>query len=115
MVMSGGVWNCSDSVNVGLLNIGTLTMPGGTLISRLGMIVGNGSSAGNAGTVWITGGNYFSTNGVLDIGAFAPGTVTVSNGVLATRSMVISISTNRVGTLTLAGGTSSVYSNLTIG
>jgi hypothetical protein len=73
-----------------------------------------GSSTSATGAVWLTGGQLVTTNGV-SIGLSGVGQMTVSNGTWQAHAVQVSVNPGSQGTLTAAGGTSSVYSNLTIG
>ncbi len=70
-------------------------------------------SAGSTGTVWMTASQLMA--GSADIGLNGVGQMTVSNGTWQVSGLVhVGVFGGR-GTLTIAGGTSSVFSNLTIG
>jgi hypothetical protein len=92
---------------------GTLTIAGGTntLIARL--VIGN--LANSTGAVWVTGGRLVvEDGGTLSsaIGSSGVGQMTVSNG---TWLSMANVSVGSQGSLTIAGGTSSVFSSLSIG
>lgn len=90
---------------------GTVTVAGGTNIVDADFTV----SGGGTGTVWITGGKLFATNGTTMIGGGASGTMTVSNGLLLLQQMGLGGFSGSVGTLTIVGGTTTVISNLVLG
>jgi hypothetical protein len=89
---------------------GALTFAGGTnTLSRLTL----GDDANALGTVWLTGGLLVVSNDT-SIGANAGnGAMTISNGTWLAQQ--VSVTGCDQSVLTVAGGTSSVFSNLTIG
>ena len=123
MTVSNNTW-LSDEMQVGVGGQGTLTIAGGTV--RLGITSVSadftvGLAPGGTGTVWLTGGQLILTNGPTRLGARSGPTVdgfgrmTVSNGIWRARDITIAGDAGSQGTLTIAGGSSSIYSNLTIG
>jgi hypothetical protein len=111
MTVSNGTW-ASVYVSVGVYSgSGTLTIAGGTstLVSNLAI------AYYTPGGVWLTGGQLLVANGSISVGAAGVGWLTQSNGTLQAQAVDIGASAGSQGTLTIAGGTSSVYSNMTIG
>jgi hypothetical protein len=93
---------------------GTLTVAGGTgIVGRDGVIVATASGA--TGSVWVTGGQLEVTDSAIAIGSGGVGQMTVSNGTLLATDIDLGQFSGSQGTLTVAGGSSSVFSNLTIG
>jgi hypothetical protein len=118
LTQSNGVVQ-TEGEAVGSQSQGTLTIAGGAhIVGANGLTVGLFASQGT-GTVWLTGGqlmvtnNGFSTSSV--IGYAGVGRMTLSNGDWRTHSVIVAANGGSEGTLTVAGGTSTVYSNITVG
>jgi hypothetical protein len=113
MTVSNGTW-VSGMVRVcEFASAGTLTIAGGnSVITGAVQIAANGQTTG---TVWITGGRFTATNDLTSIGYFDMGQVVVSNGTWLAQAVQVGNLDRSQGTLTIAGGTSSIYSNLTMG
>ena len=117
-----------DGIFIGTEGLGQMTMSNGTTtIDEMDLENGTFSFAGgfctmsllsvDGGTVWVTGGQLIVTQRLegaeIDVGDFAQ--MTVSNGTIITDVMRLGGSAGSNGTLTVAGGSSSVFSNVTIG
>jgi len=77
-VTSGGQWNNSGVLEVGLNGNGTLNITGGTVTSVVGIVGVNGPSTG---TVTLTGGaSTLTSTQVLDVGLFGTGLINVGSG-----------------------------------
>jgi T5SS/PEP-CTERM-associated repeat protein len=74
-----------------------------------------GFNAGATGTVWLTGGQLFTTNEYSYVGIDGIGRMTVSNGTWMTDVAVVGLDPGSQGTLSFAGGTNSLSSFLTAG
>jgi hypothetical protein len=90
---------------------GTLTFAGGT--TTVGFTLDVAGDYGGTGAVWMTGGQL-AVNFETEVGYLGNGQMTVSNGTWQTQVAQVGYS-GAAGTLTVAGGTSSVYSSLTMG
>lgn len=75
---------------------GTLTQAGGTLLLRASMTVG-GITNTSAGAVWITGGQFIATNGVVQAGGAGAGQITISNTAIMVSNLVSRDTINIVG------------------
>jgi hypothetical protein len=102
-----GIFN----VNGGVAPRGNFTMAGGVVTSSFLSI---SSSAGNTGTVWVTGGQIDISSSVFIV---PTGRLTMSNGVMTAGNIEVGNGTFVVGdgALTMAGGTNTVGSSLTVG
>jgi hypothetical protein len=91
---------------------GTLTMAGGDM--TVGDILMTGANNATS-VISLRGGQLIATNSVAvgQVGGLAQ--VTVNSGTFATRALTLGVGSSERGTLMVAGGTSSVYSNLTLG
>jgi hypothetical protein len=123
LTQSNGVVQTIQEI-VGTPAQGTLTIAGGThVVGYNGLDVGDFplSPYLGTGTVWLTGGQLVTTNsefGTLSgalIGEYGVGRMTVSNGIWQASSVFVGANNGSEGTLTVAGGTSSAYSNMTVG
>jgi hypothetical protein len=111
MAVSNGTWQVSTVLLGNAVGSqGTLTVAGGTnLLSVLDVA----DEPDAVGTVWMTGG--LLTNQTAFVGNSGLGQMTVSNGTWQSRAVTVGRGNGSQGTLTIAGGTSRVFSNLTIG
>jgi hypothetical protein len=118
MIISNGTYS-GQGMELGYVgyltypSCGTLTVAGGT--NSLSSHMDLGAIAGSTGSVWITGGQLTVANSDTIVGSNGVGRVTVSNGTWRARNVLIAPNDGAEGTLTAVGGTSSVYSNVTIG
>ena len=91
----------------------TLTMAGGAFQAASSFQIA--PSLNTTGSVWLTGGQLTVTNGTTSVASTSSGAgqMTVSNGTYLARD--VSVASAGTGSLTIAGGTSSVFSNMTLG
>ena len=117
MTVSNAAWLANDVfVADTSFSQGTLTLVDSTvtILSRLAVAGHNGSA--RTGTVWMTGGQLTTTNDTVTVGYNnGVGSMTVSNGTWVCHDAIIARFDGSRGTLNAVGGTTSVYSNLTIG
>ena len=113
MTVSDGTWQANE-VDVGQNNgsQGTLTFAGGTNSLSPNLIAGY--NAGANGTVWLTGGQLFTTNSSSYIGFYGVGRVTVSNGTWQAGTVELGFWPGAQGTLTVAGGTTQLSGDLRV-
>jgi hypothetical protein len=90
---------------------GVLNLAGGT--NNISNIFVGAFSTTATGTVWMAGGRLSSS--FLYLGNQGMGQMTVSNGNPLMNDMFVGAAAGGQGTLTLAGGSSSMYSSLTLG
>ncbi|MBI5394589.1 MAG: PEP-CTERM sorting domain-containing protein [Verrucomicrobia bacterium] len=98
-------------VNTG--SFGTLIVAGGTNQILGPLRVGYGFDA--TGSVLVTGGQMFATNGLTKIGDSGNGQMTVSNGVVRLFNVALGGNIGTEGALTVAGGTNEVFGSLSVG
>jgi T5SS/PEP-CTERM-associated repeat protein len=113
MIVSNGTWRASYAyVGFDAGSQGTLTLAGGSnVLSSLTVSYYDGST----GAVWMTNGELISTNSDAIVGRSGHGQMIMSNGAWRARNIAVGKLGGSQGTLTLAGGSSSVYSNITVG
>jgi hypothetical protein len=117
-----------DGIFIGTRGLGQMTMSNGTVtIDDMGVGNGTFTLAGgsctmslldiNNSTAWVSGGQLIVTQKLdgaeIDVGGIAQ--MTVSNGTIMTDVMRLGGLAGSDGTFTVAGGSSSVFSNVTIG
>ena len=90
-------------------------MVGGAATFRTSPALQMGFLAGATGTVWITGGQLTTINGVIHIAGSGVGQMTVSNGTWLAADVQVGTSAGSRGTLTIAGGTNAMIGPLNIG
>ena len=90
---------------------GSMTVAGGTVTVLSEFDVGSGGTH----TCLLNGGQINVSTGLTTVGFFDTGQMTVSNGTWLTRAGIIGNQPGSRGTLAIAGGTSSVFSNMTLG
>ena len=112
MTVSNGTTR-ANGVRVGNLagSHGVLTLAGGT--NDLSTIYVGAFSSSATGAVWMTGGRL--SNSLLYVGYQGVGQMTVSNGTSLLHDVFVGAVTGGQGTLTCVGGSSSMYSSLTLG
>jgi T5SS/PEP-CTERM-associated repeat protein len=111
----GAGWLTCGNLYAGYYGAGTITINGGTVNPSGLLSVGRYSTG--TGTVWVTGGVLTVTNYTADtrIGRDGGGQLTISNGTVSMPALSIGFSVGACGSLTVPGGTTTVWSNLTIG
>ena len=90
---------------------GAVTLAGGT--NNLSTIYVGGFSSSATGAVWMAGGRL--SNSLLYVGYQGVGQMTVSNGTSLLQDAFAGAVAGGQGTITIAGGSSSMYSSLTLG
>jgi len=97
---------------------GTFTLTAGTITTKIGAFGGVGFSLGSTvnskAMAWIKGGQFDSSETDIAVAQSGTASLTVSNGNVGARNLFVA-SAGGSGTLTIAGGTSCVYSDLTVG
>ena len=108
--LSGGTFETTGELQVGVSAAGTLTQTGGTLSSSSYLVVGRNN--GSNGTLNLGGGtvNGATTSGFTAVGSFAgsTGTVNVSGTGVFNSPLAMRIGEGGTGTLVQTGGTVSV-------
>ena len=114
MTVSNGTWLARGvTVGFGPVSIGTLRIAGGT--NHFANAFSVGTQQDSIGTVWVTGGELISTNGLTWVGSNGFGQVTVSNGTWRSGYITVGRDDGSRGALNIAGGTSFFMSDLDIG
>jgi T5SS/PEP-CTERM-associated repeat protein len=109
--VSGGVWNNSDSIQVGSSGTGVLNVSGGTVTDSdayVGTFAGSRGEANVSSGTWSTGTNLY-------VGSSGDGSLNVTGGTVTDTLGIVGFLAGSTGTATVSSGTFSSSQQLQVG